>query len=365
MTNHLRTAALALAIASTVASTTVEVLDGQIRALEAQRARLVAAEVSREQPGPGAGQVLPDFTQCDDAPILSWHVHVNFHANDATNSSFALALRYQFMDAFGIDDDSICEMGHLQPAPDYDSICPFPLEYNEDGPYAGTGPFDLPNFSFFVPPALLHEVMAWWNQHRGTLSVFYHPNSGCQDNDHTIWPAHVGMPTTMNAPHGLACCHTGPPGCTCYVTLYIADDNLCLIGDADEEVVTVTYCDEEDPTGTALWAETNFTNSFHQIEAFGWFPAANRCMAVPDCEAGTPLNMVDCLDEGTANTTLVSYNVGAGALVVDSCPGMCVASGGTNESAVLAACGDSGTAFERRCAMAPHNTPVACPMTQF
>lgn len=359
---------LALAPLATATQTLVE-LDAQLHALQAQRDQLLRSSGRPDvlvQSTPGT---LPDFTTCDDQDsppeLLSWHLHVNFHANDPTNTSFALSLRDDFLAAFGLPADE-CPMGHLQPAPGYSTICPFPLEYDADGPYAGTGPFDLPNFSFFVPPALLHEVMTWWTQHRGTLSLLVHPNSGCQDNDHTQWPASIGQPTTMNAPHGLACCHSGPAGCTCYVTLYLGGNGLCVGGNADGRNVTLTACDEEDPNALVLWAETNFTDAFHQVEAFGWYPSADRCMAVTSCEVGAPLTMVDCLDESTANASLVAYNVGLGQLTADACDDLCVSvADGEGAAAVLAKCGKDGTALERRCAMAPHNTPVACPMEQY
>lgn len=42
----------------------------------------------------------------------------------------------------------------------------------------GTGPFDLPNFSFFVPAEYLATMVMWWSQHRSSFPLLVHPNSG-------------------------------------------------------------------------------------------------------------------------------------------------------------------------------------------
>lgn len=360
-------------------------VEGRVTALDQEIAQLTQERqlLRRKRPS-----LLPDFTLCDDTEdppqLLSWHVHVSFHANDPTSASFALGLRDRFVTVRNISRE-LCPMGHLQPAPAFGRICQFPLEYDAAGPYAGTGPFDLPNFSFFVPAGLLAEVVSWWSQHRGPLSVLAHPNSGCQDHDHGTWPAAIGQPTTLNVPNGLACCHSGPPGCTCYTTVYTppGDGRRCLSAAASTGAVSVAGCDVSDPDGSKPWAHTNYSRSFSQLEAFLTFPRADRCLGIAPrgisgkgsepptatCAAGAELRLVSCTPDTDAevNATRVSYVVsrGDGVLSLDGCPGQCVTRAKDGTTVAVGDCDEAESRWRRLCAMAPHTAPVPCPHEQF
>jgi hypothetical protein len=316
--------------------------------------------------------ILPDFDSCADAPILSWHIHLSFHANDPVNCSSALALRDLFISEFNIQVE-VCPMGHLEPAESYDQICPFPLEYDADGPYSGTGPFDLPNFSFFIPATgeLLNQAVQWWTQNKGPYSILVHPNSGCQDWDHGTWPMRAGPETTLNVPQGLACCHSGPSGCTCYVALFIPQDysddenTYCVYSDADTGAMSVIECVIEDYAQTSLFTTTNYTSDFAQIESFLTYPREDRCVAPLSgtCEEGSLLALMSCTegDDTAINSTRLSYNVGLSMITLDACEGLCVAANSKTNELVVATCGTEGTKFDRLCAMAPNNVPVTCP----
>lgn len=39
------------------------------------------AELEIELARETSSVILPDFTECDYAPIMSWHIHLSFHAN--------------------------------------------------------------------------------------------------------------------------------------------------------------------------------------------------------------------------------------------------------------------------------------------
>lgn len=40
--------------------------------------------------------ILPDFSQCDYAPIMSWHIHLSFHANGTVNSEIHPCILFSF-----------------------------------------------------------------------------------------------------------------------------------------------------------------------------------------------------------------------------------------------------------------------------
>jgi len=171
----------------------------------------------------------PDFTSCDDIDtppkIISHHMHVIFHGADRASMAAALARRTEFLAAAGVNG-TLCPMAHSDPAPTYSGICAFPFEFDPEAfPVRAGGPFEGPNFSFFLSDTFLHFAVTWWQSKRryvgGELDVLVHANSGCQLNDHTAFAMWMGTKWEMNT-MGLACCLHGPAGCSCYDTYYIS-----------------------------------------------------------------------------------------------------------------------------------------------
>ena len=56
---------------------------------------------------------------------------------------------------------------------------------NEMEPY---GPFPTAQWAVFVLPEDIGAMASWMMQHRKTYSIFVHPNSGCEIEDHSDWP---------------------------------------------------------------------------------------------------------------------------------------------------------------------------------
>ncbi|KAJ8599914.1 hypothetical protein CTAYLR_002851 [Chrysophaeum taylorii] len=291
--------------------------------------------------------------QCEDAAIASWHIHMNFHPNDVISSATAVSLRESYVERFNASE---CPFAHSQLAENVSETCAFPLEWPVDGPYAGAGPFDLPNFSVFVPKALLEEVMAFFLQKRDKLPMFVHPNSGCQDLDHSVWPVVAGQLTTDLS--GLACCREGPAGCACYTAMYEGPNETCL-SYADGVLTVDTTCNTSDPAATAVWAETNHTPARHSLDAFALQPT--RCLAY-DCYLKSAFLAPDCRNAS------VSYVVDDRTFRADACPDLCLAlqedARGEGRRLGLADCG-AATRFGRKCLFGPGTTPADCPSVQY
>ena len=49
------------------------------------------------------------------------------------------------------------------------------------------GPFTVSEWSIFVLPEFLLPMMQWATQYREQYTIFIHPNSGCQVEDHSDW----------------------------------------------------------------------------------------------------------------------------------------------------------------------------------
>ena len=49
------------------------------------------------------------------------------------------------------------------------------------------GPFPVAEWSVFVLPESLLEMMQWMMQYRERYTILVHPNSGCEVEDHSDW----------------------------------------------------------------------------------------------------------------------------------------------------------------------------------
>jgi hypothetical protein len=341
----------------------------------------IAASTSRAH-----NTTLPDFTLCDDLDspptIISHHLHVIFHGADRASMAAALLRRTQFMSAVGISVNSTCPMAHSDPAPTYSGICSFPYEFDATAfPVEAGGPFEGPNFSFFLSDKFLQLAVSWWASHRrystGELDVLVHANSGCQLNDHTAFSMWMGTKWEMNLP-GLACCLHGAPGCYCYDTYYIAhngarkedtDEAKCLAVNSTQGNIIYESCDLSTFSSSLMWHEVAYNSGYSEIDSlgfsFGGYNGVDNCMGVASCAAGETLSMHTC-HRGDVLKTLFHFDynddgTAVGKIVSDSCDGMCLLSGSSSGKTVLGNCSDPNAAVERRCVMAPGSAPVACP----
>merc|ERR1712070_489206 len=314
---------------------------------------------------------VPDFAQCDDIdtppPILSYHLHVLFHGADRDAMDAALQKHNQFLLALG-NYTELCPMAHSQPASEYDGpICAFPFEFDPAAfPVDAVGPFEAPNFSFFVPKDLLQVAAGWWQQHRrytdGALDVLVHTNTGCQINDHTAFGMWMGTQWEMNT-KGLACCLHGPPGCSCMDTYYLDSQQRCLTADRNTGAVFFKDCKADSEFDLDLmWHEVIYEAGYTELDSLafssGSFAAVDSCLGVETCDFGTPVRMSPC-GKGEKLRTRFSYDAASAALLVDSCPGLCAIAGAAG--VVLGNCTQEGARTVRRCVMAPGLPPTSCP----
>jgi len=326
----------------------------------------------------------PNFSLCDeiDRPpeIISHHLHVVFHGADRASMVAALTRRKEFMVAVGITGTP-CPMAHSDPAPTYSGICSFPFEFDPSSfPVTAGGPFEGPNFSFFVSDKFLQLAMTWWQARRrymgGELDILVHANSGCQLNDHTAFAMWMGTKWEMNTV-GLACCLHGPAGCSCYDTYYIArssisgraNESKCLTVNKTQGSITYQTCDLSAFDPSFMWHEVTYQNGYNQIDSLGWSlgseSGVDNCMGVASCQAGVALSMAACR-QGQPHKTLfrfVSSDDGSdfGRIVSDSCEGLCMLLEPITGKTELGNCSDPKAAVERRCIMAPGQAPVPCP----
>ena len=54
------------------------------------------------------------------------------------------------------------------------------------------GPFPIGEWSMWFSNPYLGLVVSWFNQNREGFNVLYHPNSGCEYEDHTDWAIWIG-----------------------------------------------------------------------------------------------------------------------------------------------------------------------------
>jgi len=119
-------------------------------------------------------------------PFRSYHVHVMFqpehHSDSCTGYDEAMAFRDRFIRHFDVSEVE-CE-GDF----DQGRLCMFPTALR------AFGPFPAPQWAAFIPYEDFPRVSVWMMQYRGPFSVFMHPNSGFEREDHGAWGAWAGQP---------------------------------------------------------------------------------------------------------------------------------------------------------------------------
>eukprot|EP01099_Mayorella_cantabrigiensis_P003228 TRINITY_DN24_c0_g1_i4.p1 TRINITY_DN24_c0_g1~~TRINITY_DN24_c0_g1_i4.p1 ORF type:complete len:229 (-),score=39.81 TRINITY_DN24_c0_g1_i4:201-887(-) len=128
---------------------------------------------------------------CSAPPeILSFHIHIVYIVTDAGAVQRALQLRDQarahFADLIGPDCEGLYDEGRLCFITDHDFT-----------QFAG-GPWPSGEWAMFVPVSYYAQTVPWFTQHYGEFSLFVHPNSGCEWEDHATWGLWGGEPWLLN-----------------------------------------------------------------------------------------------------------------------------------------------------------------------
>jgi len=163
--------------------------------------------------------------ECDspELDVISYHFHVTVW--DHNNYSFAMglafrdALRRHFTENGMMSQEYYCPFGPNYPGPEVRQICKGSTKESSENPLglvgAGLGPWLVPNMEYFIPKALFVDAFSWLIVNRGTLDVLIHPNTGCQDRDHTTRAVWLGIAQHIDVT-GL-CCRKGPVACGCWM----------------------------------------------------------------------------------------------------------------------------------------------------
>jgi len=311
---------------------------------------------------------------CDENPgIISYHIHAVFDGSNSTIYTTALDLHAAFTKAMGqrVDDSNTwCPFSHPNAALGYDQICPF--EFDEASlktqPRTSVGLFGGANYAFHIPRSHYMAAQDWWRQHHGrTVDYMMHVNTGCENNDHSIWAMsnteYPSFPAFKQTTDGLWCCHQGPPGCYCDLVRYEQPATGMCLSASNESAVTLAECAPKwDSFDATTWRETWYTQpkmgqpKYVQVEAWGNAPNGGNsytCLSPETkCAAGERVTLQPCASNAP---TLISWQSDrqangtapqTGKLTSDSCPGLCV--GATRRGgAALERCAAAG-AWTRR-----------------
>ena len=138
---------------------------------------------------PAAGE-QEDPLVCDPArpslaPVLSYHAHIQFMPNNNASVSTAKAVHAAFVKRFFPSAVAYCTADFHQR-----ELC----IWQSDPCLGPIGPFATAQWAAFIPLARVGEVSGWLLQQRQGLSVLIHPNTGCNELDHSTWPMWMGEP---------------------------------------------------------------------------------------------------------------------------------------------------------------------------
>ena len=116
---------------------------------------------------------------------LSWHVHVTYKETNkdeiATAKKILEKATLYFKDYLLPDNcDNLFDAGGL---------CNI---YDGELDHTAGGPFPIGQWSWYVPNHHLPMIVNWFITNREGLAVLFHPNTGCEFEDHSIWAMWVG-----------------------------------------------------------------------------------------------------------------------------------------------------------------------------
>ena len=143
--------------------------------------------------------------KCNEAPFLSYHIHVMLWPKNKIQVDAALDFQKKFNNHFTEDGKMpICDFKTGDPQPDRKTLCLWETSYEAVGPWL-TG-----QYAWHVPKDLYEVTTAWSKQNRDDLDVMIHPNTGCEVEDHTEYATWAGKPWQID-PSIFSCEY---PGCT-------------------------------------------------------------------------------------------------------------------------------------------------------
>jgi len=240
-------------------------------------------------------------------PILSFHVHVTFDGTNESASHQALDLYASFIEYINPKMEE-CPFSHPNSAEFYTQICYFPFNASMTAfPFSISPIFGATDYSFFLPNTDLLIADLWWRQHYNPqlTSFMIHPNTGCEDNSHTIWAmVSENYPYKINKTD-FFCCHDGPAKCYCDLVQYVADDNLCLTANYTDYSISLKECADsaDGQYDDSNFIETYYNETFIQLENFGPTDGYTRtntymCLGQADgasvCERGNEITLIEC-----------------------------------------------------------------------
>ena len=106
-------------------------------------------------------------------------------------------MQKEFIAEFSVPQANNCTMSAGDPAPWAHELCQFEIDWQP------AGPFTTAQYSFFIPPARYEATVAWTLKHRRGLDILVHPNSGCENEDHTGMLVQFGLQQTVLTTHFL------------------------------------------------------------------------------------------------------------------------------------------------------------------
>jgi aromatic ring-cleaving dioxygenase len=114
---------------------------------------------------------------------VSWHVHVTYMLTNKDQTERAIAFREKAREHFKDFTGPDCLHGW-----DEGKLC-FIMDHDL---HTSIGPFPIGEWSMWIPNSHLNLLIGWFMQNRGDFSVLFHPNTGCENEDHTLWTIWIG-----------------------------------------------------------------------------------------------------------------------------------------------------------------------------
>eukprot|EP00091_Calanus_sinicus_P020725 TRINITY_DN584_c0_g1_i1.p1 TRINITY_DN584_c0_g1~~TRINITY_DN584_c0_g1_i1.p1 ORF type:complete len:238 (-),score=78.59 TRINITY_DN584_c0_g1_i1:357-986(-) len=173
-------------------------------------------------------------TTCQDLDSLdidSWHLHYVYNdSSEATADTFTERFVEQFRDYFPCRGHSLL---YSVPTMVDRLYRIFVFLGGGKGPDGGAhGPWDDPEYGFFIPLKYVTETLGWATINRAGLSLMFHINTGCMADDHTIRAFWAGEKRLMY-PENLPCntpgtgCAMKDPNCGCSLPLPGGVEDTC------------------------------------------------------------------------------------------------------------------------------------------
>ena len=132
------------------------------------------------------GETKIDSPLCEKAPVLAYHIHAMVWPHVPRQLNQVIQWQNDFIDHFGIRGQRNCTFDSANPAPEQQTICAWPIDFEP------VGPFNYAQLSFHVPKHKFTEVYEYAMHTRNGLDILLHPKTGCDIQDHTLWSSWTG-----------------------------------------------------------------------------------------------------------------------------------------------------------------------------